>query len=465
MAPRIQQAFNAYLTQRWPRPILLAVGVVYLLVMGFELSRPAAYAHLSTLIFLVGFPAMGTAFWVTSTAKWQFVHPRAQLVPGFSGPHLAAAAAWLAVGFIAYPLSLGLVLTTSVPAMLAYALAVGASQTWAVHANRGTLTLLSLALFLAPLAPQSAFFFTDHAPHVSALRGGIIAASLLAVAAWLWYLPRLTEESDDYFIPAHAQSGKASRMEKSEARRNLARHLSRSGFFLWVTDRWHDRLIRHQASSTTQRQRLLRYGFGAVPIAVLCLGVLLGLLLFTGFNAAISGRTNLVTLAGIPGVMALFLGAGVVSARLAMRRTRMQTELLLPLSRADWVNGLFRACARDNVAITTVAGGALLTATLLVQAPPAVTTGQVVTFAAAVLAALVATFATSMQAGLITSGLKRTLVLMLNLYAVLSAGGGCVGLSFWVGPLFGLPLAVVLLAVGLLLLRRAHRNWLNAELG
>ena len=117
------------------------------------------------------------------------------------------------------------------------------------------------------------------------------------------------------------------------------------------------------------------------------------------------------------------------------------------------------------MAITTVAGGALLTATLLVQAPPAVTTGQVVTFAAAVLAALVATFATSMQAGLITSGLKRTLVLMLNLYAVLSAGGGCVGLSFWVGPLFGLPLAVVLLAVGLLLLRRAHRNWLNAELG
>ena len=203
----------------------------------------------------------------------------------------------------------------------------------------------------------------------------------------------------------------------------------------------------------------------AVPIAVLCLGVLLGLLLFTGFNAAISGRTNLVTLAGIPGVMALFLGAGVVSARLAMRRTRMQTELLLPLSRADWVNGLFRACARDNVAITTVAGGALLTATLLVQAPPAVTTGQVVTFAAAVLAALVATFATSMQAGLITSGLKRTLVLMLNLYAVLSAGGGCVGLSFWVGPIFGLLLAVVLLAVGLLLLRRAHRNWLNAELG
>lgn len=464
MASRTAQAFNAYLCQRWSRTILLAVGGAYLVAMGIALSLAAADVHPLSLTCLVGFPVMVAAFWVTSTVKWQFVHPRAQLVPGFAGPHLATAAAWLAVAFIAYPLSLGLVFTTSTPALLAYALAVGASQTWALHANRGMLTLLSLALFIAPFFPQSAFFFDGHAPHVWALQWGLIAASLLALAAWLWRLPRLTEASDDYFIPAHAQSGKASRMEKSEARRNLARHLSRSGWLAWVTDHWHDRLPRHQASSTAQRQRLLRYGFGAAPIGVLCLGMLLFLLLFTGFNATISGSTNVVAL-GLPGVMALFIGAGAVSSRLAMRRPRMQTELLLPLSRADWVAGLFRTCARDNVALTVVAGGTLLAASLLVQAPAAITVGQALTFAAAVLAALVAAFATSMQVGLITSGLKRTLALMLSLYAVFLAGGCSVGLSFWVGPLFGLPLAVVLLAVGLLLLRRAHRNWLNAELG
>ena len=466
MTPRTQQAFNAYLTQRWARPALLAVGVAYLLGMGIGLSQSPVSIHPPLFVGLLGGVVLVVAVWVTGTAKWQFVHPRARMTPGFSGPHLGAAAAWLAVGTIVYPLSLSLVLTASVPALLAYSLAVGALQVWGMHANRMLISPLTIALFMAPNVPQTAPFWTDNTPTLFTAQCGLIAVSLLALAAWLWRLPRLTEESGDYLIPAHAQSGKASRMEKSEARRNMARHFSRSGFFLSVSDRWHDPLARHQASSTAQRQRLLRYGFSAAPIAVRSLGVLLMLLLITGTNAAVSGNDSPLGLV-ISGIMVLFLGASLTSSRMAMRQPRMQTELLLPLSRADWVTGLFRVCARDTVALTAVAGGALA-AWIFLLAPAATDTinaRQALAFTAAALAALVAGFATSMQAGLITSGIKRATVLMLGLYAVIVACGVSAGLSFWASPVYGLAVAAALLVAGLLLLRRAHRNWLNAELG
>ena len=466
MPPTLAQAFKVYFSRRWSVALLSTAAALYLATLiGLAIRGGASVAFHSPLFpVLLGLPAMLASLWVVSTAKWQFAHPRARLTPGFARAHVAAAAFWLVLPLLIYPLSLSWLLKAPTLAIMAYPLVVGGLYVWGMHTNQVLFQLLGFALFYAPMAPQTAPFWTDTAPTLQAAQGGMIVAGALAVAAWLWRLPHLTEESDHYRIPAHAQSGKASRIEKSEARRNLARHLNREGIFPRISDRWHDRLAHHQASSTAQRQRLLRYGFGAAPIAVLSLTMLLFLLLSTGFNSAISGRANLVAL-WIPGVIALFIGAAAVSSRLAMRRPRMQTELLLPLSRADWINGLFWACVRDNVVFTVVTGGALLAASLLVQALPAVTIGQALTFAAALLAALVAAFATSMQVGLITSGLKRTLILILGLYAVFLTGGCSIGLSFWIGPIFGLLLAVVLLAVGLLLLRRAHRNWLNAELG
>jgi hypothetical protein len=415
----------------------------------------------------LAFMAMAIAYLLASQAKWQFVDPRARLLPRFARPHLAVLLGLLFIGLFLMPLLTAIVARLSITGCLACMIALASSFLWAWQSNSGVWTLVGMALYFGMMSEKVRAFWLLPASveQYFPLHVAVLLAGWGAIVAWLARLARMTEEDDDYNIPIQAQSGSATRMERTQANRNLLRNKLSNG--LWnggPSDWWHDKLIGYQARSTSDRQRLFRYGFAPAPFEfsmfwMAAVMVAMALLLrWQESNTAIPGGFNIGSLAPL-----VFIPAIMPGQFLAMRRARMAQELLLPLSRAQFVDGILLEMARVTiVSLTALAVVGLGLVWLFPFDYP--DTPKVLAAIAVVLAVQPYFFGANVYAALWTSAVARLGVMMLGVFPPMLACVGAISLLKYHGPTWPLVIAAMVLPLGLAVVAKARRKWLNAEL-
>lgn len=465
----VKPVLLTYVTRRSMQWAVGLGGVVYaLLIFAMAMSQQPRNDFQPSSGGQVCMVAMFIAYLLVSQAKWQFVDPRAKLLPNYARPHLAVLLAFAVVGLFFVALLAAISARLSIVGCLACTIALASSFIWALHANSGSGTLISMLIFFGIMTSERVrnfWLLPESVAQYFPLHLAVLTAGWVAVAAWLRRLPRMTEEAEDYNISMAAQSGSATRMERTQANRNLLRNKLSNG--LWnggPSDWWHDKLIGYQARSTSDRQRLFRYGFAPAPFefsmcSMAAVMVAMALLLrWQESNAAVPWGFNIGSLAPLAFIPALMPGL-----ILATRRARMSQELLLPLSRARFVDGILLEMARVTVVSLTALAvvGLGLVWLIPIDYPD---TPKVLAAIAVVLAVQPYFFGANVYAALWTSAVARLGVMMLGVILPLLACIGAISLLKYHGPTWPLVIAAMVLPLGLAVVAKARRKWLNAEL-
>jgi len=465
-----KQVALTYLTQRWllllPGLILLTTIVAYATI----LAGGKGAEHLQMTLGL-SFPIVMGFIWLASIAKWQFANPRARLLPGFAGPHLGVLGAVFFLILLANPFCLAWARGLSTLGVLAYALLLGGCALWGMQPGRGILILPAMTIFFSCMTDAGMQFWFAVPNQFAGLHGVMAAAGGAMVVGWLWRLSRLNEEMDDYqIIPLGMPEG-YSRLERAEQRKLLGRVSARRNLMQALADRWHDRL-HHLSAGPKSRSRLLQYGFGHLSGVAQALIAGLG---FVAYGMVLSqltlmqgGRTGpLFGFVGIAIQMASVIPAFTAGTLMMTRLPRMFQELLRPATRAEYLDRLFLALAKQS--------GWLWLALLIGSLAMVVSTGA---FPEENLPSLVGSYALiSLAAQVPTFGFSLWLArkgsmwrIILGLYAAMLFHGLVLG-AWWVGrkhfgdPIIVLIATVMLLVVGTKMVAWARRAWLRTELG
>lgn len=468
MFDRLAQATNTYLTRHVAATVTALISaLLVLLLWAASLSRGSTESAVLFGSNLVGLPVMGAAFLLAQHAKWQFVHPRARLMPHFAGAHLMMLGALVLLALGAYPLVASWALGAPPLGVAAFAALSGALFAWNMHTQRAVFMLPALATFFSVLIPQiNGVWFAPH-PAYFTFRAAALVAGWTGLGLWLWRLAHMTEEDDDYVIPVNAQTGRLSRMEKSEARRHAARMLSRGQLTAWITDRWHDRLSGYAATNDAQRRRLLRYGLAPTPAGTriaFFLVLMTGIIAMQALMLSGAGVDNRGAMLGSQAGIFALIGPSIAGQLLAGRRARLAQELLLPMTRRSLVDGLLLVLAAETLQLILIAL-AVATAACAWLAPEVLTPLNAAAVTAAAAAVLPALVGSAFAIGLIESGVKRVVVMLVYLYAAAGAGAACVALSVYAGLPYGLAMCAVVAALGWMLIQHARGRWMAAEFG
>lgn len=383
MTAQLKQVALTYVTRRslW----LVALGglltltpiAILALMHGSAPQFPVQLAATA-----IAFPTAILSFVLVTQAKWQFCNPRARVVPGFAGPHVAVILALGALAFGVYPVLLAAAGRWNVLGISACAAIIAAGSIRSMHGGRFSDGIVAILAFLSLMTEQGRGFWVvqNQSSAVAAAHAAILVGAWLALAAWVRRLTTMREEDDDFVIPVQAYQGSASRMERTHSARAVARAIDRNRWSRFVSDAWHDRLARvRRAASTSERQRLLRYGFSPspewIPSAFAALSFLVVYLLMA--------RTTLIPRnRGADGIMPMLptmvlMPSLMAAGLLALRRGKMAQELLLPLDRGAYVDGLLWAVARFTLIIWLPTHGAVL-ALIRLQSPEMLTPGFVI---------------------------------------------------------------------------------------
>lgn len=339
--PQLEQVAITYAFRRdlWWYAALMALSLPVWLLRSSRTPRYDA-DHISTL-FMVGMASGFLGYVLATQAKWQFCHPRSLLTPRFAAPHLAILASIAAVGFGLFPIWYSARAGVSPLAAAACSITTAASFIWMIHRANwmfGAIPVL-LGMNLAIAQPVALWQGDD----VEALHAAMVAAGWLAVAAWLRRLVRIDEEASDYPLPASALATTAGRMDRPNAARSLRIFLPNSRPASALADWWHDRLARVRAANPAARRRLLRYGFSAAPSGITAplMAGMLFLIMSLTLQIAMRGKT-LPPTASLA-VMFVLMPGLMQMGFFNTRRPRMPQELLLPLARRDYIDGIFAA--------------------------------------------------------------------------------------------------------------------------
>lgn len=467
------QATCTYTRQRW---IPLIVGGVVLgaaSLAGFALDDSSTSRGLFLLTNLLGLPAIAAATWACSTAKWQFVNPRARLLPRFAAPHLASTTCVLLAAVALWPAIVAVQTSLSISGCVAYSMVLAALAIWGMHTFRQSLMFAGIAVMFAPAVGQLAPFWTGEnlgSTPWHLVRLGFLGLGILLTAAWLWRLTAMTEEHDDYIIPAFGAAGQ-SRMEKSEFRRNVARQLSRGKIGGLLTDIWHNRIPHLPTATLSEKLRLLRYGFLNLPPLVI--GMVFILPLFIAFLGVYSWfvthgeGVNLDNLSEMILFQSMIFGlmpSIMLCQSLAARQPRLQQELMLPLSRQQFVGGLFSTLRRELV----IQWGLFLCIVLAITlqfSPNSITYTRLLILPLAIGVGITLSFGLLSRYALAKSPLAKIVIMLVALYAAIAAAAAVYAVAEFVHLAAGLAIGVVLLAVAAATVRWAYRHWLTAELG
>jgi hypothetical protein len=211
--------------------------------------------------------------------------------------------------------------------------------------------------------------------------------------------------------------------------------------------------------------RLLLYGFGPWPTEFQAIVMTLMFAAVTVFMADFaywakgSEAGSLSIFLFFTTVMPGFLGGEA----LAQRRPRIAAELLRPLTRNQLIDGLFAAAARNAVVNWLIMNAGLLLVAWHVLGrqltPPTIATYVLVSVATSF-----AAWGLSARMAVWQSHLKRLILMMF----VWGAASGLVQVWLATGKTGEWPfviLAIVLAAIGALLVASARRAWLNLEIG
>ncbi len=458
-----------YATRRAMQLILGGGGIIYALAI-FVLamvtdSRTALPERVDAAFFILAFPAGFIAYLLATQAKWQFVDPRARLLPRFATPHLAVILGVALVGLLFMPGLAAIASRLSLLGYLAFNIAFAASFIWSIHGS-GLATIVFMIMMFTLWSDQvrSLWILPSCVAQYFPLHLIVFVAGWAAFAAWLLRLSRLNEESDDYNIPVQAQYGSATRMERSQASRNILRHKFANG--LWKggpSDWWHDRLRNYRTRSFRERQRLFRYGFAAIPaeLNALWFATVMLVILVINSRTAASEATRALTFGALAPMV--FLPAMFPGLSLAMRRARLTQELLLPLSRTQFINGVFLELARQTlVAIIAMLAFAIIA---LVALPADFPETSRLLAGLVLLAAVqpyffgVATYSARWQ-----SAMARLVIAMAAMMPVFMACSFALIMLQRTGPLPTLLIAAAVFPVGVLVAAKSRQAWLNAEL-
>lgn len=463
---RLGAVVLTYVTHYW---IMAGIAAWFILVLAPQLilaaSRDTNWTKAGPLVsMMVGFPLLFAPLLIAPQAKAQFGHPRAALTPGFAGPHLILLTAILTLLTLIIPWIAAVAANCSPLGMIALALTILAPTLLAAHHNRMLGMVIGLGAFYSTMTSWGAKWWLNPEVGYELVHAVIVVAGIAIIGAWLYRLAHLREEMDDYqSFTMWPQSRKAG-AEVSEQRRAVAANLRRQPLMAWLTDERLKQIGGFHGHRLLPLARLLKFGFQqqafvqGLWMAVWFGGITLFLGKFTSYNSAMFGPSTFYLLAAMmfPG---MFCGEW-----LAHRRPRIAAEMLLPLSRSQYVDGLLTAAIQNAVTfwlvmnfglavVTYAAVGAQLTL-------PALATMLLISASSAIGIAGI-----SLRTAVWPSLLKRLAVLS-SLMIVFQAP-----ITIWArghaqyGNGVFLPVAIATTTLGLIMLRFARQAWLNLEIG
>jgi hypothetical protein len=422
---------------------------------------------LSTTTFSIGFPSGLAAFVLVFQAKWQICDPRARLLPGYMAPHLAVLAAIAVLILSALPLAIARGAGFGALGATACAITIAVPYIWAMHASNFLVGAIAFAAFYSLLTrPGAAFWLLpQHAVQFAPVHAALLVGGWAGFAGWLWRLAQLREEMPDYQIPTQAQAGSATRLERSSANRQIAQYLRTHASSRWLCDWWHDRLIGVRATSLELRMRLLRYGFAPIPaeVSALLMGAIFFAILF--FLAKVSWMSNVNS----PNklfpmlIVLILLPSSKQGHLLAGRRARMSRELLLPLPRQRYIDGLLLVSAREAIVSWVVLHLVLVTLMAIVF-PRMLTPRNVMAVTLMSLAAQVFMFGVQSWTARNPSGNARLIAAMVGIIPAMILVGLALGALEQDAPLLALIPTAVMAAAGAWINAGARHRWLIAEL-
>jgi hypothetical protein len=464
-----RQVGVTYVTHRWAALITL-VALVLVIVPNLiaAISRRGPAEGAPAYGFLVGFPALFVTMFLVLHAKAQFANPRARLMPGFAGPHLAALGGAVLGLVVLYPLVIAWCTRIDPLGIVALTLAIAAPYAWAAHANRMAWMLVPLAVFYSLMTERGVRWWIVDAPTHRLLNLIIIAGGGALLAAWVWRLTRLHEEADDYRTPMSWPASRKAGTEVPEQRRLIAEQVRRNRLMSWIGDTWHARLGGYHGHRRMRLARLLRYGFGSIPAELHAMSLLLiaiaPALLVTQLGY-ISDESS-----PVPGVLlitaqfAILMPGMVVGQLLARRRPRLAGELLLPISRREWADGLLVASASNALVwwLTFNAGLILMVWPILGNRITPAIVAMFLLLSAAIALVL---FGIALRTAFWNSLALRLGVIIVAFIALMAPLAVWYGLHDRYGDWPFVAISLALGALGAGLVAGARRAWLNLELG
>ena len=374
----------------------------------------------------------------------------------------------LAALTLAFPLFTALCFQLSPVGTVALALAIAAPILLAAHANRMPGMLVGLAAFYSTMTKWGVWWF-DPTGTYWLMHVGIILLGFALIAYYLHRLAHLREEMDDYQSFTQWQQSRKAGTEVSEQRRAVAENLRRHPFMSWFTDSWFDRMGGFHGNQLFSLARLLNYGFGQPAfVQGIWMAVWFGAItLFLGrFGLSSQSPTN----GSLFGSSMFYLQMSMMfpgmfpGEWLARRRPRIAGELLLPLSRSQYVDGLLAAAMWNAAGFWFVMNLGLMIVTY-------VNAGDRLTLPIACMTLLLTASGAFGLAGVALrtaiwpSVIKRLGVLMLIVIPFQAPLLGWLGQQASLGNTVFLPAVAATTTVGVVMIGVARKAWLNLELG
>lgn len=469
---KLKHVTMTYLTHRGLL-IGLGVGLVIVFVPQMLIAisgkgpPPVGFGPSSSMIAL---PLIFLPILLVAQAKAQFAHARSRLVPGFAMPHLATLAGVLMLIAMVYPLFVAWLGATDALGTLALAVSIVAPVTLGIHFNRfGTLIIAMTAFFSTMTQVGSAWWLSPPASNAP-IHAAIIVGGSAALVGWLWRLGRLREEADDYQTTMQWRASRRTDSETTESRRIVAEQMRRQKLAAWISDIWLARIGPYHGGHAFGRARLLRFGFGQPGwVQGLMMGTMFYLLtIFLAKFGYLSGNlgqphNDLGPLQFFMVMSAVFPGM-LAGETLAHRRPTMGGELLRPLTRSQYADGLLTATVWNSATMWAVfnSGIILLIWQLVDVHFTATTVGMVLLLSATV---SFASGSVSLRTAVWPSQLKRMGALWLTLVLVMPPLVAWQPLRPKIGEWPFVGFALLLICVGIWMLGRARRAWMNLELG
>jgi hypothetical protein len=470
IASQLGSVAMTYVTHYWVMAGIAAATLLVLVpqfILGLSSSlSPGSLGPMGGM--LLGMPLLFLSLMIPPQAKAQFAHPRAALTPNFVRSHLLMLIVILAALNLAFPLFTAFCFQLSPVGTVALALAIAAPILLAAHANKMLGMLVGLAAFYSTMTKWGVWWF-DPAGTYWLMHVGIILLGFALIAYYLHRLAHLREEMDDYQSFTQWQQSRKAGTEVSEQRRAVAENLRRHPFMSWFTDNWFDRVDGFHGNHLFSLARLLSYGFGQPAfVQGVWMAVWFGAItLFLGrFGLSSQSPAN----GSIFGSSMFYLQISMMfpgmfpGEWLARRRPRIAAELLLPLTRTQYVNGLFAAALWNAAGFWFVINLGLMIVTYLNAGDrltlPIVCMTLLLTASGAFGLAGVA-----LRTAIWPSVIKRLGVLMLIMipfqgpllsWSVQRSGAG--------DPVL-LSAVAVMVVLGVVMVGVARKAWLNLELG
>ena len=294
---------------------------------------------------------------------------------------------------------------------------------------------------------------------------------------WVWRLANLQEEDDGYAVMALGYPGGLSRLEGEIQRKWMGRAASRAGIGQMLSDRWHDRLLDWPSGAAVSRG-LFDYGWGRYPRVLQAAFVCVALVLYALFLSRLLVFSDEGALRNTGFMLCFFvlaLPGYVAAASMHGRRARLSQELLRPVSRTGFLDGLLGSIAKQALLLWL---GGMAAVWIVALSDPAA--GDWLPWLTAFTIWSLALQIPAAAIGLQLARLRSPFPLFAGFIAVFAFIGGALGAQdtaqstgyFGVvefGTLGPIPSALVvagcLVAIGLPLAAWARGSWLRAELG